>query len=119
MQNRITHVKVPIGRDTKNRQKMSVTENNSKKAITHVFVEKVLENKTLVKCQLETGRTHQIRVHMAYLKHPIIGDPIYGKKIDNFGQRLHAYRLELTHPRTKKIMKFEIKPPSEFDKIDI
>ena len=113
--NKITHLKLPIGRDSKNRQKMAVQKYNSKKAITHVYVEKILEKKTLVKCELETGRTHQIRVHLSYIKHPIVGDPVYGKKIDNFGQRLHAYKLKLIHPRTKKEMEFSVNPPKEFN----
>ncbi|NQZ65985.1 MAG: RluA family pseudouridine synthase [Mycoplasmatales bacterium] len=113
--NKITHINLPIGRDNKNRQKMAVTKINSKNAVTHVFVKKVLEKRTLVKCNLETGRTHQIRVHMAYLKHPLIGDPIYGKKIDDFGQRLHAYKLEFTHPKTKKKLEFKVDPPKKFN----
>lgn len=111
----VIHIDLPIGRDEKDRQKMAVTKTNSKNAITHVYVEKVLENRTLVRCELETGRTHQIRVHLAYFKHPIIGDPIYGKKIDEFGQRLHAARLELTHPRTREKMVFEAPMPEEFN----
>lgn len=114
IETKITHVNLPIGRDPKHRQKMAVLETNSKHAITHVYTEKILANKTLVRCELETGRTHQIRVHLAYLKHPIIGDPIYGKNIDGFGQRLHAYKLKLTHPTTKKAMEFKVEPPKEF-----
>lgn len=94
---------------------MAVTKTNSKEARTHVYVEKVLEDRTLVRCELETGRTHQIRVHLAYIKHPIIGDPVYGHKIDDFGQRLHAARLELVHPRTKELMVFEAPLPKEFE----
>ena len=115
IENKVIHLNLPIGRDTKHRQRMAVQHNHSKEAKTHVYVEKVLENKTLVKCELETGRTHQIRVHLAYIKHAIIGDPIYGKKIDDFGQRLHAYKLKLVHPTTKKIMEFKAPVPKEFD----
>ncbi|MCK5945990.1 MAG: RluA family pseudouridine synthase [Mycoplasmataceae bacterium] len=112
--NQITHIKVPIGRSQNNRQSMTVTRLNAKDAITHVFIEKLFEKQTLVRCELETGRTHQIRVHLKYIKHPIIGDPLYGTRIDDFGQRLHAYKLELTHPTTKKLMTFEAPIPEEF-----
>lgn len=115
MPNKVTHIKLPIGRDPKHRQKMAVQNENSKEAITHVFTERILEKKTLVRCELETGRTHQIRVHLAYIKHPIIGDPIYGTTIDSFGQRLHAYKLKLIHPTTKKVMEFTAEPPKEFE----
>ena len=113
--NKITHIKVPIGRSQNNRQSMTVTRLNSKEAITHVFIEKINVDTTLVRCELETGRTHQIRVHLKYIKHPIIGDPLYGTRIDDFGQRLHAYKLELTHPTTKKLMTFEAPIPKEFE----
>ena len=115
MENDVTHINLPIGRDPKNRKKMTITEINSKHAITHVYVEKILENKTLIRCELETGRTHQIRVHLAHIKHPILGDPLYGKKVDDFGQKLHAYKLEFIHPITKKKIKFKVKPPKDFD----
>ena len=115
LENKVVHIKLPIGRHEKHRQKMDVKSRNSKEAITHVFVEKIFDNKTLVRCELETGRTHQIRVHLAYIKHPIIGDPLYGNKVDEFGQRLHAYKLEFIHPITKKELSFEVKPPKEFD----
>lgn len=115
IEKQVIHIELPIGRDEKDRQKMAVTKNNSKMAITHVYVEKVLENKTLVRCELETGRTHQIRVHLAYIKHPIVGDPVYGHYLDEFGQRLHATRLELVHPRTKKVMVFEAPLPDKFN----
>ncbi|MCK5807281.1 MAG: RluA family pseudouridine synthase, partial [Mycoplasmataceae bacterium] len=106
---------LPIGRAHRHRQKMAVQHDHSKQAKTHVYVEKVLADKPLVRCELETGRTHQIRVHLAYIKHPIIGDPIYGKRIDDFGQRLHAYKLKLIHPTTKKEMEFEAPLPEEFN----
>lgn len=115
IETKVTHINLPIGRDSKHRQKMAVQLENSKNAVTHVYVEKILDKKTLVRCELETGRTHQIRVHLAHIKHPIIGDPIYGHKIDEFGQRLHAYKLKLQHPTTKKIMEFEAQPPKEFE----
>lgn len=115
IENKVLHLDLPIGRDPRHRQKMAVQHDHSKQAKTHVYVEKVLADKTLVRCELETGRTHQIRVHLAYIKHPIIGDPIYGKRIDDFGQRLHAYKLKLIHPTTKKEMEFEAPLPEEFN----
>lgn len=112
-------IDLPIGRNVKNRQLMTVTNNNSKNAVTHLeqlatFYYNEMP-KTLVKCSLETGRTHQIRVHCNYIKNPIFGDSTYGKKIDEFNQRLHAYRLEFNHPITqKKIILYDM-PPSEFN----
>ncbi|QZE12598.1 RluA family pseudouridine synthase [Mycoplasma sp. Ms02] len=111
-------INLPIGRSEKNRQIMAVTNVNSKHAVSHFELLKTfyLDNlpKTLIKCQLETGRTHQIRVHAAYIKNPIYGDPIYNKEVDAFGQRLHAYELEFTHPMTNEKMIFHSKPPVEF-----
>lgn len=114
IENDITHINLPIGRDPKNRMKMAVTEENSKQAMTHVFTEKVLDDKTLVRCELETGRTHQIRVHLAYIKHPVIGDPMYGHGRGEFGQHLHAFKLEFDHPITGEPLKFEAPVPEEF-----
>ncbi len=112
-------INLPIGRDLKNRQKMAVTPNNSKEAITNVEVLKEFyyegEILSLVKCSLETGRTHQIRVHLAYIKHPVYGDPIYGKKVDDFNQRLHAYNLSFIHPKTKKLINLFSFPSKEFE----
>ena len=109
-------IDAPIGRDPKHRQKMAVVK-GGKAAITHFTVLKRWEDKTLIKCQLETGRTHQIRVHMNYIGYPIYGDPVYGrKKTDtSHGQYLHAYRLSLVHPITGKQMTFEVDPPAYFD----
>ena len=89
-------IDAPIGRDPKNREKQIVTSVNSKKAITHFKVIKRYNNYTLIECKLETGRTHQIRVHMAYINHPVVGDPLYGKKIkdSDFGQLLHSYKIK-------------------------
>ena len=115
MENEIYHLKLPIGRDPKHRQRMTVTKLNSKEATTNVFTEKVFKNTSLVRCELETGRTHQIRVHMKYIKHPIVGDPLYGNKKDEYGQRLHASKLELVHPTTKKLMTFEVPLPKFFE----
>ena len=115
MENEIMHIKLPIGRDPRNRKRMSVTKLNAKDATTHVFTEAVYASTSLVRCELETGRTHQIRVHMAYVRHAIVGDPLYGSKIDDFGQRLHAAKLELVHPRTKELMTFEAPFPEQFN----
>ncbi|WP_373435219.1 RluA family pseudouridine synthase [Metamycoplasma equirhinis] len=96
--NKEVHIDLPIGRDNKNRQKFTVTELNSKSSYTMLKVIKYLKingkDKTLIKCNLKTGRTHQIRVHLAYIGHPIYGDPVYNKAIDEFNQRLHAGELD-------------------------
>ena len=87
---------------------MAVTKENSKEAITNFDVIKRYSNNTLVECHLLTGRTHQIRVHMAYIEHPVEGDPLYGgrsyKKLYSGGQLLTAVKLKLVHPRSKKEM---------------
>ncbi|MBQ3468705.1 MAG: RluA family pseudouridine synthase [Bacilli bacterium] len=113
-------VDAPIGRDPNNRQKQAVTDKNAKEAITHFKVLKRFNNATLIECELETGRTHQIRVHMAYIKHPVLNDPTYNKdKASSFGQMLHSKKIEFTHPVTKKKLKFESELPKEFnDKIE-
>lgn len=102
-------INAPIGRDEKDRQKMAVTAKNSKEAITHFQVIENFKDFAYIRCQLETGRTHQIRVHMAYIDHPIAGDPKYGprKTIEANGQLLHACTLEFIHPTTKEKMHFE------------
>lgn len=102
-------INAPIGRDEKDRQKMGVTAKNSKPAVTHFTVLENFKDYAYVECKLETGRTHQIRVHMAYIKHPVAGDPKYGprKTLEANGQLLHAYKLELLHPRTGEKMEFE------------
>ncbi len=109
-------VDAPIGRDLKDRKKMTVTSLNARKAITHFKVLERLNDVTLIECELETGRTHQIRVHMEYIKHPIINDPIYGPKktIDDTGQLLHAQKLGFYHPINNKYMEFEAPLPSKF-----
>ena len=101
-------IEAPIGRDEKDRQKMTVTAKNSKEAITHFTVLKNFKNYAYISCKLETGRTHQIRVHMQYIEHPIAGDPKYGfrKTLDTKGQLLHACAIEFTHPRTQERMRF-------------
>lgn len=101
-------INAPIGRDEKDRQKMAVTAKNSKPAVTHFTVLENFKDYAYVECSLETGRTHQIRVHMAYIKHPVAGDPKYGprKTLEANGQLLHAYQLEFVHPRTGEKMIF-------------
>ncbi|MBR1416638.1 MAG: RluA family pseudouridine synthase [Bacilli bacterium] len=109
-------IDAPIGRDKNDRKKMSVTANNSKKAITHLTVLKRYKKFTLVKLNLETGRTHQIRVHMKYIKHPIYNDPVYSNdNATEFGQFLHSYKMSFVHPITKKELSFTSKLPKEFE----
>jgi len=112
-------VDAPIGRDKNDRKKMAVTSDNSKEAITHFRVIDRYKNTTLIECELETGRTHQIRVHMKYIEHPIVNDPVYSrdKNIDGFGQMLHAKEISFIHPKTKKEMTFTCDVPEEFNKI--
>ena len=108
-------IDAPIGRDRNNRQKMAVTDVNSKNAITHFRVLDRFNNHTLIECILDTGRTHQIRVHMAYIGYPVSNDPLYGKgKADEYGQLLHSYSIKLKHPRTGKELSYEIDLPEEF-----
>lgn len=119
---RINHdtgtIDAPIGRDPSDRKKMCVTE-NGKEAITHFKVLERYKDASLIECKLETGRTHQIRVHMNYINHPIINDPVYGpkKKINNFGQMLHAKEIGFIHPKTKEYMSFKCDVPKEFNDI--
>ena len=108
-------IDAPIGRDKQNREKMAVVE-DGKHAITHMKVLKRYDGYTLVSCVLETGRTHQIRVHMAYIGYPIHNDPIYSKKeADSFGQFLHSYKMNFIHPITKKEMEFICPLPNHFE----
>ena len=95
---------------------MAVTSLNSKKAVTHFKVLKRYKEVTLIELKLETGRTHQIRVHMAYIGHPVVNDPLYGKRklIDDTGQCLHAKELGFVHPRTKEYMEFSSELPECF-----
>ena len=100
-------INAPIGRSSKDRQKMEVTDKNSKEAITEFKVLQRLSSTCLVECELKTGRTHQIRVHMAFIKHPVLNDPKYSKKtIDETGQYLHAYYLSFIHPKTNERIEF-------------
>lgn len=113
-------IDAPIGRDIHNRKKMCVTGDNSKEAVTHIRVLERYKDATLIRCKLETGRTHQIRVHLSYIGHPIVNDPVYGrKKLINpkFGQMLHAEKIGFVHPVTKEYMEFTSPVPEEFTKI--
>lgn len=108
----------PIGRDKQNRQKMAVDLRNGKEAETSFKVLKRFSNSTLVECVLKTGRTHQIRVHMNYIGHPVIGDPLYGKGnrlIYDDGQLLYAHYIKFIHPRIKKALDFDSPMPSYFE----
>ena len=113
-------IDAPIGRDANNRKKMAVTDSNSKDAITHLRVLERFDKATLIECKLETGRTHQIRVHLNYINHPIVNDPVYGyKRLDDeeFGQMLHAKTLGFIHPITKEYLEFTSNPPKRFEEI--
>lgn len=111
-------IDAPIGRDINNREKMKVTDINSKDAVTHFKVLKryFKSNQTLIECKLETGRTHQIRVHMNYIGYPIYNDPVYGKRKETteFGQFLHSKRISFTHPITNVLIEKEVNLPKEF-----
>ncbi len=113
-------IDAPIGRDVRDRQKMAVTDQNAKEAITHFRVLERFQNHTLLECKLDTGRTHQIRVHMAYIGHPVCNDPLYGRgKCTEFGQMLHSYSIRFPHPRDGKEIFFTVEPPKEFqDKLE-
>lgn len=113
-------IDAPIGRDKNDRKKMCVTLDNSKDAITHIKVLERYKTTTLIECKLETGRTHQIRVHMKYINHPVVNDPVYGyKNLDDkeFGQMLHAYIIGFIHHRTGKYLEFKADPPKKFMEI--
>ncbi len=113
-------IAAPIGRDRRDRQKMTVTPTNSKDARTHFIVKERFQHHTLIECSLETGRTHQIRVHMKYINHPVTGDEKYGRKcklMDTQGQCLHAYKLTLKHPRTHEVMSFVAPLPEYFEEL--
>ncbi len=112
-------ISAPIGRDKAHPTKMAVTL-DGKEAKTYFKVKQrfLKDDVTLVDCSLKTGRTHQIRVHMEYIGHPVIGDPLYGRgnrKLYDKGQLLHAYRLTLTHPETGQLMSFEAPLNKEFE----
>ena len=111
-------IDAPLGRNPQDRKKQAVVK-GGRHAVTHFKVIKRYDNFTLVKCILETGRTHQIRVHMKYIGHPLVGDPLYGprKVIGKDGQFLHAALLGFKHPRTGKELVFEAPLPENFQKM--
>ena len=105
-------IDAPIGRDPSNRQKMAINP-TGKNAITHIKVIERFKNNTFIECLLDTGRTHQIRVHLSYINHRVTNDPVYGEG-NEFGQMLHSYSIKFIHPITKKELFFEQDPPKEF-----
>lgn len=112
-------IDAPIGRDLNDRKKMAVTDINAKNAVTHFKVLERYKDTTLIELSLETGRTHQIRVHMNYIGYPVVNDPVYGKRklFDNSGQCLHAKTLGFIHPTTGKYMEFDSELPECFTNI--
>ena len=111
-------VDAPIGRHKTHRKKMCVTTENSREAVTHYFVEQTYRNNTRVRLGLETGRTHQIRVHMAYIGHPVTGDEVYGNGSPKWlcGQCLHAKKIGFIHP-DGRYMEFDSELPDYFKKL--
>lgn len=113
-------INLPIGRDPRDRKRMTVINTNSKEAITNFWVLERFDKYTLLKVKLETGRTHQIRVHFSHYKHPIVGDPVYSSGKNEFKvdkQLLHARKLGFIHPRSGIYMEFESHPPEIFSKV--
>ena len=113
-------VDAPIGRDPGNRLRMAVVEKGGRHAVTHYRVLERFGGYTYIEARLETGRTHQIRVHMAHIKHPLVGDPLYGPKkqaLGASGQLLHAKILGFQHPKTGEYMEFESPLPEDFQQI--
>ena len=113
-------IDAPIGRNPNDRMKMAVNRQNGKEAITHYHVLEPLKKFTYIECRLETGRTHQIRVHMASIHHPLLGDTVYGPAQPAYptgGQTLHAKVLGFVHPRTGAYMEFEAPLPEYFKKL--
>ncbi len=112
-------IDLPISRSTSDRKKMAVVD-GGRRAVTHFKVLKRFKDYSLVEARLETGRTHQIRVHMNYIKHPIVGDPVYGIRKQKFkldGQLLHAETIGFDHPRTGEYMEFSTEMPDYFKRI--
>ena len=113
-------VDAPLGRHPQDRKKMAIVRSGGKRAVTHYRVLERFGNYTYIECRLETGRTHQIRVHMASLGHPLLGDEIYGRAKSPFkleGQTLHAMVLGFIHPTTGEYMEFEAPLPEYFEKL--
>ncbi|WP_336786317.1 RluA family pseudouridine synthase [Paenibacillus sp. MMO-177] len=113
-------INAPIGRDQNDRKLFTVTDRNSKHAVTHFAVlERIADDYTIVELQLETGRTHQIRVHMKYIGYPLAGDPMYGrnKTVALKGQALHAAVLGFKHPRTGEFLEFEAPIPADMEHV--
>lgn len=113
-------INAPIGRHPEDRKKMTITDKNSREAVTHFFVVERFGKYTLIRCRLETGRTHQIRVHMSKNGHPIVGDKTYGVKKEEFslkGQLLHAHKVGFIHPKTEEYMEFSREVPEYFEEV--
>ena len=112
-------IDAPIGRHGTNRKKMAVTDKNSKNAVTHFEVLEEYPKYSLIKCRLETGRTHQIRVHLSFIGHPLLGDSVYGdkNKMGIEGQMLHAGKLGFEHPSSGKYIEFESDLPEKYKKV--
>ena len=113
-------IDAPIGRHPTDRKKMTITEKNSREAVTHYRVLEKLGKYTFIECVLETGRTHQIRVHMSHNGHPIVGDKTYGVKKEEFsleGQLLHAYKIGFIHPVKNEYMEFVSELPDYFERV--
>jgi 23S rRNA pseudouridine1911/1915/1917 synthase len=113
-------IDAPIGRHHIDRKRQAVTDKNSRSAVTHIEVVTVYDKFTHIRCRLETGRTHQIRVHLAHIGHPVVGDVVYGRKKTEFGllgQALHAQRLEFSHPRSGETVRLEAELPGYFAEV--
>jgi len=113
-------IDAPIGRHPIERKKMSINYQNGKEAITHYKVLKRFSNYTYIECKLETGRTHQIRVHMASIHHPLLGDAVYGPQKTSHklqGQTLHAKTIGIVHPRTENYLEIDAPLPEYFNEL--
>jgi len=112
-------IDVPIGRHPVERKKMAVVSRTGKPAVTHYQVLQRYDNYTYLEIALETGRTHQIRVHLAYIGHPVVGDPVYSsrKKFNLLGQFLHAYKLAFRHPRSGEVLEFSVPLPKALEEV--